>query len=376
MERDRGAGAARAGVRVGDLRRGRLDARPDAGDRPPARPRAAAWSPSRTSPAPGSRASGWRRCWPRRPRAARRTCSRCAATRRAATPLVARPRAALSSSLELAALAADAGFCVLGACYPEPHPDSRGWAADLEHLRAKVDAGVRVLVTQLFFDNADYRRFIERLRAAGIDVPVLPGIIPVTSVGQIDRMTALCGATIPDALPPRAGGPPGRPARGRRPRRGLRHRPGRGAARRGRPRRAPLHAQPLAGDARGRLGAARPGRAKRRPGSPRGVAPAGRPARTGGPGAAPATPRRVIVASAAPAAWRGARDFSPRRVSRTARSAVSAQAALCRGTERHRDRLLGGAAERAAGRGSVPAPRRGGPGRCCPASEIGFGARS
>ena len=59
--------------------------------------------------------------------------------------------------------------------------------ADLAHLRAKVDAGVRVLVTQLFFDNDDYRRFVDRLRAAGIDVPVLPGIIPVTSIAQIER---------------------------------------------------------------------------------------------------------------------------------------------------------------------------------------------
>jgi methylenetetrahydrofolate reductase (NADPH) len=110
------------------------------------------------------------------------------------------PAGGVQSSLELIALAADAGFCVLGAAYPEPHPDSRGWAADLEHLRAKLDAGVRVLITQLFFDNDDYRRFIERLRAAGIDTPVLPGIIPVASVGQIQRITALCGARIPQAL--------------------------------------------------------------------------------------------------------------------------------------------------------------------------------
>ena len=64
--------------------------------------------------------------------------------------------------------AAEAGFCVLGAAYPEPHPSSRGDAADLAHLRAKVEAGVRVLVTQLFFDNDDYRRFVER---ANVDVP-------------------------------------------------------------------------------------------------------------------------------------------------------------------------------------------------------------
>jgi methylenetetrahydrofolate reductase (NADPH) len=110
------------------------------------------------------------------------------------------PEGGLQSSIEVAALAAEAGFCVLGGAYPEPHPDSRGWAADLAHLRAKVDAGVRVLVTQLFFDNDDYRRFVERLRAGGLDVPVLPGIIPIASIGQIERLTSLCGARIPIGL--------------------------------------------------------------------------------------------------------------------------------------------------------------------------------
>ncbi len=107
------------------------------------------------------------------------------------------PEGGVQSSLELIALAAEAGFCVLGAAYPEPHPDSRGWAADLAHLRAKVDAGVRVLVTQLFFDNDDYRRFVER---SNLDVPVLPGIIPIASIAQIERLTALCGARIPAGL--------------------------------------------------------------------------------------------------------------------------------------------------------------------------------
>ena len=110
------------------------------------------------------------------------------------------PAGGVKSSLELTTLAAEAGFCVLGAAYPEPHRDSRGWDADLVHLQAKVDAGVRVLVTQLYFDNDDYRRFIDRLRAAGIDVPVLPGIIPVTSVTQVKRLSELCGARIPVAL--------------------------------------------------------------------------------------------------------------------------------------------------------------------------------
>ena len=110
------------------------------------------------------------------------------------------PEGGVKSSLELTRLAAEAGFCVLGAAYPEPHADSRGWKADIDHVRAKVDAGVSVLVTQLYFDNADYRRYVERLRAAGIDLPVLPGIIPITSIGQIERIASLCGAGIPDGL--------------------------------------------------------------------------------------------------------------------------------------------------------------------------------
>ncbi len=81
---------------------------------------------------------------------------------------------------------------MVGACYPE--------SAELDYLRAKVDAGVSVLVTQLFFDNADYFRFVERVRAAGIDVPVLPGIIPIASAAQAQRLASMCGASVPDGL--------------------------------------------------------------------------------------------------------------------------------------------------------------------------------
>jgi methylenetetrahydrofolate reductase (NADH) len=107
------------------------------------------------------------------------------------------PPGGVKSALELIELAAEAGFCVLAAAYPEPHPDSHGAAADLAHVRAKLDAGARVLVTQLFFDNADYARFVDRL---GTDTPVLPGIIPITSIAQIERVATLCGARIPAAL--------------------------------------------------------------------------------------------------------------------------------------------------------------------------------
>jgi methylenetetrahydrofolate reductase (NADPH) len=110
------------------------------------------------------------------------------------------PPGGVESSLELIGLAAEAGYCVLAAAYPERHPNSQGWARDIEHLRAKLDAGASVLVTQLFFDNADYRRFVERLRAAGIETPVIPGITPIASIGQIERMAELCHASIPAPL--------------------------------------------------------------------------------------------------------------------------------------------------------------------------------
>jgi len=110
------------------------------------------------------------------------------------------PEGGVKSSLDVISLAAEAGFCVLGGGYPEPHPDSRGWEHDLAHVRAKVDAGMRVLVSQVFLDNAHYLRYVERLREGGVDVPVLPGIIPFLSIGQVERLTTLCSASLPEAL--------------------------------------------------------------------------------------------------------------------------------------------------------------------------------
>jgi methylenetetrahydrofolate reductase (NADH) len=91
-------------------------------------------------------------------------------------------------------------FCIGGAAYPEGHPETRDLSQDVRNLKAKVDAGADFLVTQLFFDNAHYFRFVERARAAGIAVPVLPGIMPFTNVEQVERFTAMCGAAIPPAL--------------------------------------------------------------------------------------------------------------------------------------------------------------------------------
>lgn len=91
-------------------------------------------------------------------------------------------------------------FCLGVAGYPEKHPEAPSLDVDLTHLRRKVDAGADFITTQLFFDNTVYYRFVEKCRAAGITIPIIPGIMPVLSLKQIQRFTAMCGATLPQPL--------------------------------------------------------------------------------------------------------------------------------------------------------------------------------
>jgi methylenetetrahydrofolate reductase (NADPH) len=94
----------------------------------------------------------------------------------------------------------DDRICVAAAGYPETHLECRDPVADMRHLVTKVRAGVDFVVTQLFFDNRVYFDFVKRARDAGITVPIVPGIMPITSLAQIERMTKMCGASIPPAL--------------------------------------------------------------------------------------------------------------------------------------------------------------------------------
>ena len=91
-------------------------------------------------------------------------------------------------------------LCIGGAAYPEKHIECGNPAVDLNNLKRKVAAGADFLVTQLFFDNRHYWEFVERARAAGITVPIVPGIMPITNVSSIERLTISCGTTLPFKL--------------------------------------------------------------------------------------------------------------------------------------------------------------------------------
>ena len=124
------------------------------------------------------------------------------------------PEGGLGSAAELAAfISAGWDFAVGGACFPEVHPEAPDLETDLSYLKTKVDSGAGFLITQLFFDNRVYFDFVRAARARGIEVPILAGVIPVTSFAQTKRICALCDASIPaplEAAFEAAGGDPGR----------------------------------------------------------------------------------------------------------------------------------------------------------------------
>ncbi|HXD55866.1 MAG TPA: methylenetetrahydrofolate reductase [NAD(P)H] [Solirubrobacteraceae bacterium] len=107
----------------------------------------------------------------------------------------------LEYSRELVELiSADYPFAIGAACFPETHIHATSPEDDLRYLGEKVTAGVDFLITQVFFDNAFYFDFVSRVRAAGIAAPIIPGIMPITRVGQVERMAEMCGSAIPEAL--------------------------------------------------------------------------------------------------------------------------------------------------------------------------------
>jgi methylenetetrahydrofolate reductase (NADPH) len=94
----------------------------------------------------------------------------------------------------------DYEFAIGAACFPETHIHAESAEADLAYLAEKVQAGVDFLITQMFFDNAFYFDFVRRARGTGIDVPIIPGVMPITKVGQVERMASMCGSAIPEGL--------------------------------------------------------------------------------------------------------------------------------------------------------------------------------
>lgn len=94
-------------------------------------------------------------------------------------------------------IVAHGGFCVGGACYPEGHPESKSLDEDIRNLKLKVEAGCSFLTTQMFFDNSKFYRFLDKTAAAGIDIPIIAGIMPITSAKQIKRSCELSGTVMP-----------------------------------------------------------------------------------------------------------------------------------------------------------------------------------
>ncbi|RUT35111.1 methylenetetrahydrofolate reductase [NAD(P)H] [Arsenicitalea aurantiaca] len=115
-------------------------------------------------------------------------------------PFVPHPEGYRNAAELVAGIRALGDFDISVAAYPEKHPQSPNWQADIDNLKRKLDAGADRAITQMFFDNGDYLRFLERARAAGITAPIVPGIQPIHSFKQIAGFAARCGAGIPDWL--------------------------------------------------------------------------------------------------------------------------------------------------------------------------------
>jgi methylenetetrahydrofolate reductase (NADPH) len=115
----------------------------------------------------------------------------------AGTPFAAHPAGYASAAELVAGLKAIAPFEISVACYPETHPDSATAAADLDNLKRKLDAGATRAITQFFFEPETFFRFRDQVAAAGIDAEIMPGIMPVSNFGAIQRMSAMCGTAVP-----------------------------------------------------------------------------------------------------------------------------------------------------------------------------------
>ncbi|MEJ2118102.1 MAG: methylenetetrahydrofolate reductase [NAD(P)H] [Alphaproteobacteria bacterium] len=116
------------------------------------------------------------------------------------SPYVPHPGGYANAAELAAGIKKIADFEISVAAYPEKHPESSDVDADIDMLKAKVDAGATRAITQFFFDNELYYRYLDRVRARGIDIPIVPGIIPMHNFGQISKFATGCGATIPPRI--------------------------------------------------------------------------------------------------------------------------------------------------------------------------------
>jgi methylenetetrahydrofolate reductase (NADPH) len=105
-----------------------------------------------------------------------------------------------SSAALVKALRARGNFEISVSAYPEKHPESSDVAADIDMLKRKVDSGATRAITQFFFDNDDFERYLERVRRAGVHIPVVPGILPINNLTQVIRFAGLCGSKVPEAI--------------------------------------------------------------------------------------------------------------------------------------------------------------------------------